>query len=62
MFCDEAKEYLSQKGLAFHRDIVQDPGALADLKKVGYRATPMIVIDGAVIVGFDSAKIDKYEA
>jgi hypothetical protein len=25
-------------------------------------ATPAIVIDGAVIVGFDSAKIDKYAA
>ena len=61
MFCDQAKEYLSQKGLAFQeRDIAQDPGALADLKKLGYMTTPVIVIDGAVIVGFDSAKIDEY--
>ena len=37
MFCDQAKEYLSQKSLAFQeRDIAQDPGALADLKKLGY--------------------------
>ena len=37
MFCDQAKEYLSQKGLKFEeRDIAQDPGALADLKKLGY--------------------------
>jgi len=55
------KEYLSQKGLAFQeRDITQDPGALADLKKLGYMTTPVIVMDGAVIVGFDSAKIDEY--
>ena len=61
MFCDRAKEYLSQKGLAFQeRDIAQDPGALADLKKLGYMTTPVIVIDGAVIVGFDSTKIDEY--
>ncbi len=61
MFCDQAKEYLSQKGIKFQeRDIAQDPGALADLKKLGYMTTPVIVIDGAVIVGFDSAKIDKY--
>jgi glutaredoxin 3 len=61
MFCDQAKEFLSQKGLAFQeRDIAQDPSALADLKKLGYMTTPVIVVDGAVIVGFDSAKIEKY--
>jgi glutaredoxin 3 len=60
MFCDQAKEYLSQKSLAFQeRNIVQDPGALSDLKKLGYMTTPVIVIDGSVIVGFDSEKIDQ---
>ncbi len=60
MFCDQAKEYLSQKGVKFQeRDIAQDPGALADLKKLGYMTTPVIVIDGSVIVGFDAQKIDQ---
>jgi len=52
MFCDQAKEYLSQKG-------IKDSGALADLKKLGYMTTPVIVIDGSVIVGFDAEKIDQ---
>ena len=61
MFCDQAKEYLSQKGLKFEeRDIAQDPGALADLKRLGYLTTPVIVIDGEVIVGFDVVKIDTH--
>jgi glutaredoxin 3 len=61
MFCDQAKEYLSQKGLAFQeRDLAHDPGALADRKELGYMTTPVIVIDGTPIVGFDSAKIDEY--
>ena len=61
MFCDQAKEYLSQKGLKFQeRGIAQDPNALADLKKLDYMTTPVILIDRAVIVGFDSAKIDKH--
>jgi glutaredoxin len=61
MFCDQAKEYLSQKGLAFQeRDIAQDPAALSDLKKLGYMTTPVILFDGAVIVGFDTAKIDEH--
>jgi glutaredoxin len=60
MFCDQAKEYLSQKGMRFQeRDIAQDPGALAELKKLGYMTTPVIVINGSVIVGFDADKIDQ---
>jgi glutaredoxin len=60
MFCDQAKEYLSQKDIAFQeRDVAQDPGALADLKKLGYMTTPVVVIDGSVIVGFDAEKIDQ---
>ena len=60
MFCDQAKEYLSQKGIKFQeRDIAQDPSALADLKKLGYMTTPVIVIVGSVIVGFDADKIDQ---
>ena len=60
MFCDQAKEYLSQQGIEFQeRDIAQDPSALADLKKLGYMTTPVIVIDSSVIVGFDAAKIDQ---
>jgi glutaredoxin 3 len=60
MFCDQAKEYLSQKGVKFReRDIAHDPGALADLKKLGYTTTPVIVIGGSVIVGFDAEKIDQ---
>jgi glutaredoxin 3 len=59
MFCDKAKEYLSQKGIQFQeRDIMQDPTALDDLKKLGYMTTPVIVVDDIVIVGFDTDKID----
>jgi glutaredoxin len=60
MFCNQAKEYLSQKGINFQdRDITQDPSALPDLKKLGYMTTPVMVIDGSVIVGFDPEKIDR---
>lgn len=60
MFCDQAKEYLSQKGIQFQeRDIAHDSSALADLQKLGYMTTPVIVIDNSVIVGFDAEKIDQ---
>jgi glutaredoxin len=60
MFCNQAKEYLSQKGIQFQeKDIAQDPSSLADLKKLGYMTTPVIVINASVIVGFDADKIDQ---
>jgi glutaredoxin len=59
MFCNQAKEYLSQKDVDFQdRDIMRDPTALGDLKKLGYMTTPVIQINGDVIVGFDQEKID----
>jgi glutaredoxin 3 len=59
MFCSQAKEYLSQKQVPFEdRNITADPSALEELKKLGYMTTPVLVIDGGVIVGFDQAKID----
>jgi glutaredoxin 3 len=59
MFCNQVKEYLSQKKIAFQdRDITRDPTALDELKKLGYMTTPVIQINGAVIIGFDQDKID----
>jgi hypothetical protein len=29
-----------------------------ELRKLGYMTTPVLVIDGTVIVGFDQGKID----
>jgi glutaredoxin len=58
MFCQKTKEFLSQNGMTFQeRDIVSDPGALDDLKKYGFMTTPVTVIDGTVIVGYDTEKI-----
>jgi len=40
-------------------DIAQNPNALADIKELGFMTTPVLVIDGSVIVGFDVEKIDR---
>lgn len=59
MFCDQVKEYLSQKGVKFQeKDVTQDSDALVELKTLGYMTTPVIVIKEVVVVGFDAAKID----
>jgi glutaredoxin len=58
--CAREKEFLSQKGIAFEdRDVQADPGALAELERLGYRATPVTVIDGEVVVGFDRGRLER---
>jgi glutaredoxin 3 len=60
MFCAKVKEFLSQNNIAFtDRNIVADEAALAELEKLGYMTTPVTVIDGQVVVGFDRDKLQK---
>ncbi len=59
MFCNQAKEYLSQRSVQFEdKDITRNAPALEELKKLGFMTTPVVVIEGSVIVGFDAQKID----
>lgn len=60
MFCNRAKEFLSQKGVPFTEwDVSSDGKALAELERLGYRTTPVIVIDGEVVVGFDQKRLEE---
>jgi len=58
MFCGKVKEFLSQNKIEYtERNIVTDETALAELEKLGYMTTPVTVIDGEVVVGFDVSKL-----
>ena len=58
MFCGKVKEFLSQNKIEFvDRNIAADETALAELEKLGYMTTPVTVIDGEVVVGFDVSKL-----
>lgn len=39
------------------KNIQEDRAALEELLRLGYRATPVTVIDGEVVVGFDRGKL-----
>jgi hypothetical protein len=41
------------------KDIRADKSALDELIKMGFRATPVTLIDGDPVVGFDRAKLEK---
>ncbi len=52
------KEFLSRRGLAYvERDISRDEQALDELSKLGYMTTPVIKINGEVVVGFDQKRL-----
>ena len=58
MFCGNVKEFLSQNKIKFtDRNITVDETTLAELEKLGYMTTPVTVIDGQVVVGFDVPKL-----
>lgn len=60
MFCNKVKEFLSQNNIDFtDQDLTKDESALAELEKLGYMTTPVTVIDGEAIVGFDRARLEK---
>ncbi len=55
-----AKEFLSQRNVPFvERDIMNDQSAMDELLKLGVLTTPVTVIDGEVVVGFDRARFEK---
>jgi glutaredoxin len=56
-----AKEFLSQKGVAFtDYDVTKDKEALAEMKKIsgGALRVPVISVCNEVMVGFDRDRLD----
>jgi len=55
-----AKEFLSQRQVPFtEHNVAYDSAAAAEMVKVsGQRGVPVIVVDGAVVVGFDRARLE----
>ena len=41
------------------KDIINDPTAMAELVELGLLTTPVTVIDGDVVVGFDRKKLES---
>jgi len=39
--------------------VATDESALSELQKLGYMTTPVTVVDGEVVVGFDREKLEK---
>ncbi len=60
MFCSKVKEFLSQNKIEFtDQNIAADEAALVELEKLGYMTTPVTLVDGETVVGFDRAKLGQ---
>lgn len=60
-YCDMAKKYLSQKGVAY-TDVnvgIDRNAAQEMIQKSGQMGVPVIDFDGTIIVGFNRPAIDK---
>ena len=52
------EEFLTKHGVAFQaRNVAEDQAAKDDLMRLGVATTPVTVIDGEVVVGFDQNRL-----
>lgn len=59
--CKAAREFLSQKGIAFEvKNIREDAQAMKELTdKYNSRSTPTILVNDRVIIGFDEEELER---
>ena len=59
-FCQRAKLFLKERGVAFEEfDVASDPARAAEMTRVsGQRGVPVIVVGSEVVVGFDQARLE----
>lgn len=60
MFCSKVKEFLSQENVEYEeRDIAEDETAMEELEELGVLTTPVILVDGEMVVGFDRRRLTR---
>ena len=58
-YCRQARAYLQARGLTWtERDIEASPAARAEWQARGGQGTPLLLVDGTAIQGFDRARLD----
>jgi glutaredoxin 3 len=60
-YCHQAKQYFKERGVNYSEyDVSKDSVAANDMVKIsGQMGVPVIVVDGAVIVGFDRPRLEQ---
>ena len=56
--CEWTKEFLSRNGIEYVvKDIRADQSALDELLELGFRSTPVTIIDGVAVTGYDPDRL-----
>jgi glutaredoxin 3 len=59
-FSEMVRLHLESRGQKYtERDVDTDPTARDEMMKLGAQSTPVTVIDGEVVIGFDEESIDE---
>ena len=54
------KEFLRQKGIEFsEKDVAADDAAFEEVMRLGFAATPVTIINGEAVVGFNRTKLEQ---
>ncbi|HLB28927.1 MAG TPA: glutaredoxin family protein [Dehalococcoidia bacterium] len=54
------QEFLAEKGVSYtEKDVTADEAAMAELEAIGILSTPITVIDGEVVVGFNRNRLEE---
>jgi glutaredoxin len=56
--CKTQKAWLSENEIEFtEKNIAEDDSALKELQELGVQATPVTLVDGELVVGFDRDRL-----
>ena len=60
MFCRRTEEFLRAKGVEYTaKNVAEDEEAFAELEQMGTMTTPITVIGGEKVVGFDRKELER---
>jgi glutaredoxin len=61
-WCDEAKDWLEERGIAYDElDVISDRAAFKEMKELsGQTLAPVIEVDGEVLADFDTDQLEKF--
>ena len=61
VYCQMAKEFFKERSIAYEeKNVSSDKAALDEMiQKSGQMGTPVIEVDGKIIIGFDEAAIKE---
>lgn len=58
--CEWTKDFLKRNGIEFTvKDVRADAKAREELLAMGFRSTPLTVIDGTAVSGFDQSRLSE---